>query len=198
MMIAFRGKHWTSIPISVLSHHREIIIALSGLGYHAYLPAYLMACLANDETYGADMRGYVLYGLRPLSSSEVHVNTARERLSLLDDKQRRAVAKVLRYLEDRWRMAKAGEILRRVGCRDAHTAVVIADTDRAGLERLCQYGARFAFAQDRLAWIDDGRISYRLKRPRFGFARSADASDSGDRRDRVHSTTHSIGSSIGP
>jgi hypothetical protein len=46
-----------------------------------------------------------------------------------------------------------------------HTAVVIAPTDRAGLERLCRYGARPAFAQDRLAWTDDGRISYRLKRP---------------------------------
>lgn len=46
-----------------------------------------------------------------------------------------------------------------------HAAVTIADTDRAGLERLCRYGARPAFAQDRLAWTDDGRISYRLKRP---------------------------------
>ncbi|MBA3672210.1 MAG: transposase, partial [Gemmatimonadaceae bacterium] len=29
----------------------------------------------------------------------------------------------------------------------------------------CRYGARPAFAQDRLAWTDDGRVSYRLKRP---------------------------------
>jgi hypothetical protein len=33
------------------------------------------------------------------------------------------------------------------------------------LERLCRYGARRAFTQDRLAWTSDGRISYRLKRP---------------------------------
>jgi len=45
-----------------------------------------------------------------------------------------------------------------------HAAVSIADTDRAGLERLCRYGARPAFAQDRLAWTDDGRICYRRKR----------------------------------
>ena len=42
---------------------------------------------------------------------------------------------------------------------------MIADTDRAALERLCRYGARPAFAQDRLAWTDDGQIAYRLKRP---------------------------------
>jgi hypothetical protein len=32
-------------------------------------------------------------------------------------------------------------------------------------ERLCRYGARPAFAHDRLAWTADGRISYQLKRP---------------------------------
>jgi hypothetical protein len=41
-----------------------------------------------------------------------------------------------------------------------HAAVVIADHDRDALERLCRYGARPAFAQDRLAWTTDGRISY--------------------------------------
>ena len=46
-----------------------------------------------------------------------------------------------------------------------HAGVVIADHDRDALERLCRYGARPAFAQDRLAWTDDGRIAYRLKRP---------------------------------
>jgi hypothetical protein len=46
-----------------------------------------------------------------------------------------------------------------------HAAVAIAATDRAALERLCRYGARPAFAQARLAWTDDGRVSYRLKRP---------------------------------
>src|SRR5450432_3197578 len=45
-----------------------------------------------------------------------------------------------------------------------HAGVAIAATDRAALERLCRYGARPAFAQDRLTWTDDGRISYRLKR----------------------------------
>jgi hypothetical protein len=45
---------------------------------------------------------------------------------------------------------------------------VVPDSDREALERLCRYGARPAFAQDRLAWTSDGRISYRLKRPLAG------------------------------
>lgn len=54
--------------------------------------------------------------------------------------------------------------------RVAHAAagvagVVVADPDRAALERLCPYGARPGFAHDRLRWTSDGRISYRLKRP---------------------------------
>jgi hypothetical protein len=46
-----------------------------------------------------------------------------------------------------------------------HAGVVIAEHDRDALERLCRYGARPAFAQERLAWTDDGRIAYKLKRP---------------------------------
>ena len=36
--------------------------------------------------------------------------------------------------------------------RSSTRGVVIADYDRDALERLCRYGARPAFAQDRLAW----------------------------------------------
>jgi hypothetical protein len=40
-----------------------------------------------------------------------------------------------------------------------HAGVVIAEHDRDALERLCRYGARPAFAQERLSWTDDGRIA---------------------------------------
>lgn len=46
-----------------------------------------------------------------------------------------------------------------------HAGVVITEHDRDALERLCRYGARPAFALERLAWTDNGRISYKLKRP---------------------------------
>ncbi len=111
MRMAFAGKSWPEIPIAVLSHHRESVIFLSGLGYRAYLPAYLTACLANDPTYGPEIRGYILYGLRPRSPADLHVATARERLSLLNEKQRAVVADVLRYLKDTWRMREAEEVL---------------------------------------------------------------------------------------
>jgi hypothetical protein len=41
----------------------------------------------------------------------------------------------------------------------------MSNRDREALERLARYGARPAFAHDRLTWTSDGRISYKLKRP---------------------------------
>ena len=49
--------------------------------------------------------------------------------------------------------------------RSLHAGVVIAEHDREALERLCRYGARPAFAHERLAWTAEGQITYRLKRP---------------------------------
>ena len=46
-----------------------------------------------------------------------------------------------------------------------HAAVQIPAADRAGLERLCRYGARPAFASERLTLTAAGQVSYRLKRP---------------------------------
>ncbi len=46
-----------------------------------------------------------------------------------------------------------------------HAAVEIGQHDRAGLERLCRYGARPAFAGERITLTDAGQVSYRLKRP---------------------------------
>ena len=46
-----------------------------------------------------------------------------------------------------------------------HAAVHIGKHDRAGLERLCRYGARPAFASERVALTSNGQVFYRLKRP---------------------------------
>lgn len=112
MRTAFAGKRWTELPIRELFRHREMVVALSGAGYRAYVAAYLKAALTDDETYGADLRHYLLYGLRPLSDDPVHVQTAEERLSLLGAPQRAAIAAVLRHLAEVWRMKDAEEILR--------------------------------------------------------------------------------------
>jgi hypothetical protein len=45
-----------------------------------------------------------------------------------------------------------------------HARVAIDARDRAGLERLCAYGARPALAAERLSLTDDGRVRYRMKR----------------------------------
>jgi hypothetical protein len=46
-----------------------------------------------------------------------------------------------------------------------HAAQAVAAEDRRGLERLCRYGLRPAFAQDRLSVREDGRVLYHLRRP---------------------------------
>jgi hypothetical protein len=75
--------------------------------------------------------------------------------------------------EDTWRSPTDGKPTVRGAERlrawcegfSLHAGVGIAEHDREALERLCRYGARPAFALDRLAWTHDGRISYKLKRP---------------------------------
>lgn len=46
-----------------------------------------------------------------------------------------------------------------------HANVDVGATDRKGLERLCRYGLRSAFALERLSIRDDSKVVYRLKRP---------------------------------
>ena len=48
-----------------------------------------------------------------------------------------------------------------------HAATTVAAHDRAGLERLCRYGARPPFAHQRLRLTPAGRVAYRLRRPWF-------------------------------
>ncbi len=117
MAAALVRRKWDPIPIEVLFYHRESLATLSPLTFHAYLPAYLVACLASDDPldkHGADIRGYLLFALGnwPHQSEPDRPAETRERLSLLDPKQRDVVANVLRYLESRWNMKDAGELLR--------------------------------------------------------------------------------------
>jgi hypothetical protein len=46
-----------------------------------------------------------------------------------------------------------------------HAARTVDEEDREGLERLCRYGLRSPFAQERLARLPDGRVVYRLPKP---------------------------------
>ena len=119
--------------------------------------------------------------------------TSADVLAILDRLVRRIARRLARETQRRRRRGRAADVLAQVQAEAAatwrspsdakptvrgaerlrawhegfslHAGVVIADHDRDALERLCRYGARPAFAQDRLAWTDDGRIAYKLKRP---------------------------------
>ena len=47
-----------------------------------------------------------------------------------------------------------------------HAGVLIHKGSREGLERLCRYGARPPFSLERISLLPDGRVAYRLKKPR--------------------------------
>ena len=49
-----------------------------------------------------------------------------------------------------------------------HAGVRIHEHDREGLEKLCRYAVRPPFALHRLSAAPDGRLVYRMKRPRGG------------------------------
>ncbi|WP_437575185.1 transposase [Sorangium sp. So ce887] len=46
-----------------------------------------------------------------------------------------------------------------------HAGVTIRAGDRAGLERLCRYGARPPFSLERISLLPEGRVAYRLRKP---------------------------------
>ena len=46
-----------------------------------------------------------------------------------------------------------------------HAATHVDAADHDALERLCKYGLRASFAQDRLSFLPDGRVRYELRRP---------------------------------
>jgi hypothetical protein len=105
------GMVWTEVSRRDLFRHREMLVALSGEAYQAYVPAYLLAAIADDDEYGADLRQYLVHSLGPLSESEIHVQTAEERLSRLDVAQRAAIAETLRFLVENYRDKAAAAIL---------------------------------------------------------------------------------------
>jgi hypothetical protein len=112
MAAAFRDKFWSNLPLKTLDYNREMLFALSAAGYRAYLPAYLMASLSEDPATVGELGGHMLDGLRAWpTSSEVRIATTRERLSLLDPRQRSVIGHVLQYLATKWDMKRAGEIL---------------------------------------------------------------------------------------
>lgn len=119
MAAAFLGKPWATIATQELFRHREMIFALTPAAYVAYLPAYLIACLATEDpldTYGADLREYLLDTLVVAEgASPERSTTTKARLAALTAAQRAVVADVVKHLGMRWNMPRAREVLDALG-----------------------------------------------------------------------------------
>jgi hypothetical protein len=100
----FGARHWLELESSELFRHREMLVALSGEAYRAFVAAYLVAALGDDESTAGDFRHYLVTSLGPIGASN-------ERLSRLDATQRNVIADVLRYLAESRSMRLAAEQL---------------------------------------------------------------------------------------
>jgi len=101
---AFGARHWLELEPSMLFHHREMILALSGEAYCAFIAAYLVAALGDEERTAGDLRHYLVASLGPAGESA-------ERLSRLNARQRETIGRVLRYLSESRSMSLAAERL---------------------------------------------------------------------------------------
>jgi hypothetical protein len=61
--------------------------------------------------------------------------------------------------------APSSPLCARVAGFTLHAAQWVSAEDRAGLERLCRYGLRSPFSEERLSRLEDGRVRYTLRRP---------------------------------
>jgi hypothetical protein len=104
---ALGGKHWREVSSHDLFFNRESINALSANGYRAYIGAFLLASLEDDNgEESTDIAVYVLYSLHPLSPDARDVSQTRERLSAVDGAQRAAIHTWLRHVQGYLRLAE--------------------------------------------------------------------------------------------
>ena len=54
-----------------------------------------------------------------------------------------------------------------------HAGTAVGENDRAGLARLCRYGARGPIAESRLSRRDDGKYEYETKKPVLSLSKGA-------------------------
>jgi len=74
------------------------------------------------------------------------------------------IAEIGKQFDTLWR-AKEGQLCSYKDGFSLHAKVVIATSDRKGLEHLCRYIARPSISNDRLSLDESGNIIYKLKRP---------------------------------
>jgi len=110
MLADFRDRHWRDLPAATLFRHREMLPALSAIGYRGYIAAYLRAGVL-DGPYDADLREYTLFSLVPIDKHRVDEKEVSYRLSLLNRDQQDTIEAYVRYLKDGRHMSQAGRVL---------------------------------------------------------------------------------------
>ncbi len=110
MLADLRGKHWRDLPASMLFRPREMLPALSAVGYRGYIAAHLKASVL-DGPYDADLREYTLFSLAPIDSHRADEKEVRQRLSLLNRDQWDTIEAYVRYLRDKRHMTQARRVL---------------------------------------------------------------------------------------
>lgn len=115
MAAAFFRQPWGDTPVLELFRHRQMLFALSPNGFRAFLPAYLVAAINEDEDcakYAPDIREHLVHSLWPVGGSDEIVSTTNARLVALSPAQRAATLAVLKYLGARWNMRDVVEAVR--------------------------------------------------------------------------------------
>jgi hypothetical protein len=68
--------------------------------------------------------------------------------------------------DERFRTGTKSPWAAEVAGFNVHAGVTVRAGDRDGIEKLCRYGARPPFSLERMRLLPDGRVAYRLRKPR--------------------------------
>jgi hypothetical protein len=98
LALAFQGRHWKDLSPEELRYHSSSF--LSPEGFHYYVPAYLLAALADHE----DLMPRTVFGLTLAEESSTEDQRLRawqlERFNRLSAEQKRTVREFLEYTRD--------------------------------------------------------------------------------------------------
>jgi hypothetical protein len=150
------GRHRPPRPQRPASLVPDGVFTFDGDG-----PARFVPLPPGDEDVEAILRRVIRRTAKALVGYDEEVESEADALAALQSAE---VDRRLRY-PDPFRHARRSASLDGFSL---HAGVRIHENDREGLERLCRYILRPPFALQRLSQGQDGRLVYRMKRPRGG------------------------------
>lgn len=96
---SFKGKHWREINVDLAGHWRMNLSRFTDLGFHHYLPAFLLASLAENPFGGEDpfeLEMFVVFNLEP-PDDKSNMERFVKRMALFDKAQKSIIYKYLQY-----------------------------------------------------------------------------------------------------